>query len=179
MGDDVNINTLPMEQYLALIQDKIRLGIVKPEINGDVEFEINGHFMRDLRCKLFKGIDDEDAHKHVRRVLENIDLFHFPGVTRDAIMLRVFPIALTGPTLRWKNRISAGLITTWGLLEKVFIRQYCPPFKTAVKFKKICNFKQEMDEPLYHAWEMYNDLLFRSLKFLNMIRHPYLHKARL
>ncbi|GJV86952.1 hypothetical protein Tco_1530890 [Tanacetum coccineum] len=153
MGDDVNINTLPMEQYLALIQDNIRPGIVKPEIDGDVEFEINGHFMRDLRCKLFKGTDDEDAHKHMRRVLENVDLFHFLGVTHDAVMLRVFPNALTGPTLRWKNRISAGLITTWSLLEKVFIRLYCLPFKTAVKFEKICNFKQEMDEPLYHAWE--------------------------
>ncbi|GJR13407.1 hypothetical protein Tco_0796059 [Tanacetum coccineum] len=137
MGDDVNINTLPMEQYLALIQDNIRPGIVKPEIDGDVEFEINGHFMRDLRCKLFKGTDDEDAHKHMRRVLENVDLFHFLGVTHDAVMLRVFPNALTGPTLRWKNRISAGLITTWSLLEKVFIRLYCLPFKTAVKFEKM------------------------------------------
>ncbi|GKD34326.1 hypothetical protein Tco_1249835 [Tanacetum coccineum] len=44
--------------------------------------------------------DDEDAHEHVRRVLEIIDLFHFPGVTHDAIMLRVFPITLKGWALR-------------------------------------------------------------------------------
>ncbi|GKC47723.1 reverse transcriptase domain-containing protein [Tanacetum coccineum] len=150
-----------MEQYLALIQDNIRPCIVKPEIDGDVKFEINGNFMRELRRKLFKGTDDEDAHEHVRRVLEIVDLFHFPGVTHDAVMLRVFPITLSGPALRWKNRLSAGLITTWDLLEKVFIRQYCPPFKTAMKLEKIRNFKQEMDETLYHAWERYNDLLFR------------------
>ncbi|GJZ89472.1 hypothetical protein Tco_0661254, partial [Tanacetum coccineum] len=41
MGDDVDISTLTMEQYLALIQDNIRLGVVKPEIGNDVEFEIN------------------------------------------------------------------------------------------------------------------------------------------
>ncbi|GKC62000.1 reverse transcriptase domain-containing protein [Tanacetum coccineum] len=151
-----------MEQYLTLIQENIRPGIVKHEIDGDVKFEINGNFMRELRRKLFKGTDDEDAHEHVRRVLEIVELFHFPGITHDAVMLRVFPITLSGPALRLKNRLSAGLITTWDLLEKVFTRKYCPPFKTAMKLEKICNFKQEMDETLYHAWERYNDLLFRS-----------------
>ncbi|GJZ19651.1 hypothetical protein Tco_0556241 [Tanacetum coccineum] len=99
MGDDVDINTLTMEQYLALIQDNIRPGVVKPEIGNDIKFKINSNFMRELRCKLFKGTDDEDAHKHVRRVLKIADLFHFPDVTHDAIMLRVFPITLTGPAL--------------------------------------------------------------------------------
>ncbi|GJV16074.1 reverse transcriptase domain-containing protein [Tanacetum coccineum] len=104
--------------------------------------------MRELRRKLFKGTDDEDAHEHVRRVLEIADLFHFPGVTHNATMLRVLPITLKGPALRWINRLSAGLVTTWDLLEKAFIKQYCPPFKTAKKLEIIQNFKQEMDETL-------------------------------
>nr|GEV80366.1 hypothetical protein [Tanacetum cinerariifolium] len=97
--------------------------------------------MRELRCKLFKVTDVEDAHEHVRMVLEITDLFHFYGVTHDAVMLRVFPFTLMRPTLRWKNRHSAGSITTCDLLEKAFIRKYCPPFKTAMKLEKICNFK--------------------------------------
>ncbi|GJX75873.1 reverse transcriptase domain-containing protein [Tanacetum coccineum] len=161
MEDDVDINMLTMEQYLASIQDDIRPGVVKPKISNDVKFEINSNFMRELRCKLFKGTDDEDAHEHVRMVLEIVDLFHFPGVTHDAVMLRVFPITLKGPALRWINRLLAGLVTTWDLLKKAFIRQYCPPFKTAKKLEIIRNFKQEMDETLYHAWERYNDLLYR------------------
>ncbi|GJY52482.1 hypothetical protein Tco_0443329 [Tanacetum coccineum] len=108
-----------MEEYVALIQDNIRSGIVKPEIDGDVKFEINGNFIGELRRKLNKGTNDEDAHEHVRRVLEIVDLFHFPGVTHDAVMLIVFPITLSGPALRWKNSLSAGLITTWDLIEKV------------------------------------------------------------
>ncbi|GJU85893.1 hypothetical protein Tco_1293439 [Tanacetum coccineum] len=95
---------------MALIQDNIRPCIVKSEISDDVKFEINGNFMRELRRKIFKGTDDEDAHEHVRRVLEIADLFHFLGVTHDAIMLRVFPITITGLTLRWKNRLSAGAL---------------------------------------------------------------------
>ncbi|GKC82821.1 hypothetical protein Tco_1138538, partial [Tanacetum coccineum] len=53
--------------------------------------------------------------------------------------------------LRWKNRLSAGSITTWDLLEKAFIRQYCLPFKTAKKLEEIRILKQEMDKTLYHA----------------------------
>ncbi|GKE31144.1 hypothetical protein Tco_1450466 [Tanacetum coccineum] len=92
MEDDVDINTLIIEQYLAWVQDDIRPGVVKPKIGNDVEFEINSNFMRELRRKLFKGTDDEDAHKHVQRVLKIANLFHFPDVTHDAVMLRVFPI---------------------------------------------------------------------------------------
>nr|GEY17467.1 hypothetical protein [Tanacetum cinerariifolium] len=80
--------------------------------------------MRELRRKLFKGTDDEDAHEHMRRVLKIADLFHFSCVTHDAVMLRVFPITLKGPALRWINRLLAGLVTTWDLFEKVLIRQY-------------------------------------------------------
>ncbi|GKB08222.1 hypothetical protein Tco_0836506, partial [Tanacetum coccineum] len=118
MENDVDISPLTMEQYLALIPDNIKLGIVNPEIGNDVEFEINANFMRELRCKLFAGTDDEEAYQHVRTVLEIVDLFHLPGVTHDAIMLRVFPITLKGRALRWKDRLLVGTITTWDLLKK-------------------------------------------------------------
>ncbi|GJX58834.1 reverse transcriptase domain-containing protein [Tanacetum coccineum] len=161
MEDDVDISVLTMEQYIALIPDDIKPGIVNPKIGDDVEFEINANFMRELRRKLFAGTDDEDAYEHVRTVLEIVDLFHFPGVTHDAIMLRVFPITLKGRALRWKNRLPAGTITTWDLLKKEFIWRYCHPFITAKKLEEIRNFKQERDETLYHAWERYNDLLYQ------------------
>ncbi|GJY19176.1 hypothetical protein Tco_0390667 [Tanacetum coccineum] len=88
MEDDVDISALTMEQYIALIPDDIKPGIVNHNIGDDIEFEINANFMRELRCKLFTGTDDEDTYEHVRTVLEIVDLFHFPGVTHDAIMLR-------------------------------------------------------------------------------------------
>nr|GEU68264.1 reverse transcriptase domain-containing protein [Tanacetum cinerariifolium]GEU68886.1 reverse transcriptase domain-containing protein [Tanacetum cinerariifolium] len=64
MKDDVDISALTMEQYIALIPDEIKPGIVKPKIGDDVEFEINENFMRKLRRKLFAGTDDEDAYEH-------------------------------------------------------------------------------------------------------------------
>ncbi|GKA91771.1 hypothetical protein Tco_0813696 [Tanacetum coccineum] len=110
MEDDVDISALTIEQYIALIPDDIKLGIVNPKIGDDVEFEINANFMRELRCKLFAGTDDEDAYEHMRTVLEIVDLFHFLGVTHDSIMLKVFPITLKGRALRWKKRLPAGTI---------------------------------------------------------------------
>ncbi|GJW69874.1 putative ribonuclease H-like domain-containing protein [Tanacetum coccineum] len=133
MQDDVDISTLTIEQYLALIRDDIRPGVVKPEISNGVEFEINSNFMRELRHKYFAGTDDEDAYEHVWRVFEIIDVFHFPGVTHDAVMLRLFPITLKGRALRWKKRLPAGVINTWDLLEKEFIWQYCSPYAHLTK----------------------------------------------
>ncbi|GJX24209.1 ribonuclease H-like domain-containing protein [Tanacetum coccineum] len=168
MEDDVDINALTIEQYIASIPDDIKPGIVNPKIGNDVEFEINANFMRELRRKIFISTDNEDAYEHVRTVLEIVDLFYFPSVTYDAIMLRVFPITLKGRALRWKNRLPAGTITTWDLLKNEFIWRYCHPFITAKKLDEICNFKQERDETLYHAWERYNDLLYQcSLHDLN------------
>nr|GEW89728.1 hypothetical protein [Tanacetum cinerariifolium] len=117
MKDDVDISTLTMEQYITLIPDDIKPGIMNSNISDDVKFDINANFMRELRSKSFIGTDDEDAYEHVRTVLEIVDLFHFPGVTYDAIMLRAFPITLKERALRRKNKLPAGTITTWDLLK--------------------------------------------------------------
>ncbi|GJZ11519.1 zinc knuckle CX2CX4HX4C containing protein [Tanacetum coccineum] len=121
-------------------------GIVKPEIRNNVDFEIKSQFIKESRLNLFMGIQDKDAHEHVRRVLEIADLFYIPGVTHDVIMLRVFPITLIREARRWKNMLPARSINTQDLLEKAFIWKYCPPLKTAKKLKEIRNFKQEMDD---------------------------------
>ncbi|GKA24081.1 hypothetical protein Tco_0710114 [Tanacetum coccineum] len=86
--------------------------------------------MRELREDTFSGNKNDDAHDHVERVLDIVRLFNIPGVTHDAVMLRFFPITLTGAAKR-----------------------YCPPSKTAKQLEDIRNFKQEGDETLYQAWE--------------------------
>ncbi|GJW74092.1 hypothetical protein Tco_0133462, partial [Tanacetum coccineum] len=141
MENDVDMSALTIEQYLALISDDIKPCIVNPKIDDDVEFEIYANFMKELRRKLFVGTDDKDAYEHVRMVLEIVNLFHFTGVTHDAIMLRVFPITLKRRALRWKDKLPAGSIT-----KKEFIWRYCHPFITAKKLEEIRNFKQERDE---------------------------------
>ncbi|GKB86182.1 hypothetical protein Tco_0958454, partial [Tanacetum coccineum] len=115
--------------------------------------------MRELREDTFSGNKNNDAHEHVERVLDIINLFKFPGVTHDAVMLRVFPITLTGAAKRWVDRLSPRTVDYWDLLKKAFIQRYCPPSKTAKQLEDICNFKQEGDKTLYQAFERYNDML--------------------
>ncbi|GJS25300.1 hypothetical protein Tco_0453932 [Tanacetum coccineum] len=65
----VDINTLTMEQYLALSRENQAPDVVKPEIGGNVNFEIKSQFMRELREDAFFENKNEDAHDHVDRVL--------------------------------------------------------------------------------------------------------------
>ncbi|GJZ30791.1 retrotransposon protein, putative, ty1-copia subclass [Tanacetum coccineum] len=85
------IDNLTMEQYLALTRGNQAPGVVKPEIGGNVNFEIKSQFMRELREDTFSGNKNDDAHEHVERVLDIVGLFNIPGVTHDAVMLRVLP----------------------------------------------------------------------------------------
>ncbi|GKC77684.1 hypothetical protein Tco_1128458, partial [Tanacetum coccineum] len=59
-----------------------------------------------------------------------------------------------------KKKLLAGSINTWDFLEKAFIQKYRPPSKTTKELEEIHNFKQEIDDTLYRAWERYNDLIF-------------------
>nr|GEW31563.1 hypothetical protein [Tanacetum cinerariifolium] len=131
-----DIDNLTMEQYLTLTRGNQAPGMVKPEIRGNVNFEIKSQFMRELKKDTFFENKNDDAHEHVERVLDIVSLFNIPGVTHDVVMLRVFPITLTGAAKS-------------------------PPSKTAKQLKDIHNFKQESDKTLYQAWERYNDLLYK------------------
>nr|GEV22163.1 hypothetical protein [Tanacetum cinerariifolium] len=124
--------------------------MVKPEIKGNVNFEIKSQFMRELREDTFSGNKNEDVHDHVDRVL-NIELstlgtslkkplskgiFHHPrplnnlkisGVSQDAVLLRVFSFTLTGSAKRWVDRLTPGPVNTWDLLiSKGFVHHPRP-----------------------------------------------------
>ncbi|GKB47655.1 uncharacterized mitochondrial protein-like protein [Tanacetum coccineum] len=147
----VEIDTLTMEQYLALSQENQPSGVVKLEIEGNVNFEIKSQFMRELREDTFSENKNEDAHDQIDRVLSIIGLCNIPRVFKDAVMLRVFPFILTGAAKRWVDRLAPGTINTWDLLKKAFIQRYCPSSMTAKQLEDIYNFKQEGDESLYQA----------------------------
>ncbi|GJT54042.1 putative reverse transcriptase domain-containing protein [Tanacetum coccineum] len=87
----VDINTLTMHAP----------AVVKPEIGGNVYFEIKSQFMRELREDTFSGNKDEDAHDHIDRVLSIVGLFNVLEVSKDAVMLQIFPFTLIEAAKRW------------------------------------------------------------------------------
>ncbi|GJZ77388.1 putative reverse transcriptase domain-containing protein [Tanacetum coccineum] len=101
-----NIDNLTKEQYLMLTRGNQAPGVVRPEIRGNVNFEIKSQFMQEFREDTFSGNKNDVAHEHIKQVLDIVSLFNIPRVTRDAVMLRVFLITLTRAVKRPLNNLK-------------------------------------------------------------------------
>ncbi|GJZ61336.1 hypothetical protein Tco_0617473 [Tanacetum coccineum] len=150
-----------MEQYMSKTRADYGSGVARPKIEDKDNFELKGQFLKELRTNTFSGSDHEDANEHIEKVLEIVDLFHIPNITIDQVMLRAFPMSLTGAASRWLRNKPSGSITTWEDLKTKFLSKYCPPARTAKKMEEINNFQQEPDENLYQAWERFKELLMK------------------
>ncbi|GJW36440.1 hypothetical protein Tco_0059360 [Tanacetum coccineum] len=130
------------------------------------------------------GSNNEDANKHIEKVLKIVDLFHVPNITKDPLMLRVFPISLTEAASHWLRNEPTGLIKTWEDLKIKFLNKYCPPGRTTKKMEEINNFQQELDETLYQARERFKELLMKcpqhyltKMQELKMLKRPKWHNG--
>ncbi|GJR99334.1 hypothetical protein Tco_0315843 [Tanacetum coccineum] len=150
-----------MEEYMMKTREYYGSRIARPKIDDKAHFELKGQFLKELRDNTFSGLDNEDVNEHIDKVLEIVDLIHIPEVTQDQIMLRVFPMSLTGAASRWLRNEPSGSIITWEILKNKFLSKYCPPARTAKKMEEINNFQQEYDKTLYQAWERFKELLQR------------------
>ncbi|GJU89985.1 hypothetical protein Tco_1302408 [Tanacetum coccineum] len=151
-----------MEQYMSKTRADYGSGVARPKIEDKDNFELKRQFLKELRTNTFSGSDHEDANEHIEKVLEIIDLFHILNITIDQVMLRAFPMSLTGATSRWLRNEPTGSITTWDGLKTKFLNKYCPPTRSAKKMEEINNFQQEPDENLYQAWERFKELLMKG-----------------
>ena len=142
-----------MEEYMNKTRADYSSGVAKPKFDDDTKFELKGQFLKELRENAFSGSENKDANDHVEKILEIADLFTNEKLKIDQVMLRVFPISLTGAASRWLKNEPVGSIDKWEDLKGKFLKRYFPPAKTAKKMEAINNFQQEPDETLYHAWE--------------------------
>nr|GEU57050.1 hypothetical protein [Tanacetum cinerariifolium] len=81
------------------------LGVVKPEIKGNVNFKIKSQFMRELREDTFVGNKNDYTYELVEKKLDIITMFNILGVTHNAVMLCVFPITLNGAAKRYNDHL--------------------------------------------------------------------------
>ncbi|GKB61416.1 retrovirus-related pol polyprotein from transposon TNT 1-94 [Tanacetum coccineum] len=153
--------TKTIEQYISKTSGDYGSGVTRLKINTDTHFELKRQFLKELRDNTFSGSEHKDANEHIEKVLDIVDLFHIPNITQDQIMLRAFPVSLTGAAIRCLGNEPAGSILTWEVSKSKFLRKYCPPARTAKKIKEINNFQQEPDESLFRAWERFKKLLMK------------------
>ncbi|GJV39626.1 hypothetical protein Tco_1418066 [Tanacetum coccineum] len=150
-----------MEEYMSKTRADYGSGVTRPKIDDKDHFERNRQFLKELRDNTFNGSDHEDVNKHIVKVLKIVDLFHIPNITQDQIMLRAFPMSLTGVASHWLRKKLSGSIKTLEDLEAKFLSKYCPPARTAKKVEEINNFQQEPNETLYQEWERFKELLMK------------------
>ncbi|GJT78168.1 DNA-directed DNA polymerase [Tanacetum coccineum] len=159
--EDAVTMTETMEQYMSKTRADYGSRVARPKIEDKDNFEQKGQFLKELRINTFSGSNHEDANEHIEKVLEIIDLFHIPNITIDQVMLRAFPMSLTGAVSHWLRNEPTGLITTWDGLKTKLLNKYRPPPQTAKKMEEINNFQQEPDENHYQAWERFKELLMK------------------
>nr|GEV21095.1 zf-CCHC domain-containing protein/DUF4219 domain-containing protein/UBN2 domain-containing protein [Tanacetum cinerariifolium] len=82
----------------------------KPKIDDKDHFELKGQIIEELRDNTFSGSNHEDANEHIKKVLKIVDLFQIPIITLDQVMLRAFPMSLTGAMSRWLRNKPSGVI---------------------------------------------------------------------
>ncbi|GJU58808.1 zinc finger, CCHC-type containing protein [Tanacetum coccineum] len=135
-----------MEQYMRKTRADYGSGVARPKIEDKDNFKLKDQFLKELGTNTFSGSDHENANEHIEKVLEIVDLFHIPNITIYQVMLKAFPMSLTGAASRWIRNKPSGSTTTWEDLKITFLRKYCPPARTAKKIEEINNFQQESDE---------------------------------
>ncbi|GJV13244.1 hypothetical protein Tco_1354785 [Tanacetum coccineum] len=126
-----------MEQYMSKTRTDYGSGVARPKIDNKDQFELKGQFLKELRENTFSGSDNEDANEHIEKVLEIVDLFHVPNITMDQLMLRVFPISLTGAAARWLRNEPTGphytkdcpLKEEGKILEETYYMKFSRPFQ--------------------------------------------------
>lgn len=96
-----------MEEYLFETSSDIGPSIVRLTFQDTEAFELKDQFLKELRGNTFNGADWEDVNEHIDKVPEIFNLFHMPNVGEDHLMLRVFPISLTGQASRQVKTMPA------------------------------------------------------------------------
>ncbi|GJU55785.1 hypothetical protein Tco_1229499 [Tanacetum coccineum] len=116
-----------MEQYMSKTRADYGSGVARPKIEDNDNFEIKGQFLKELQTNTFNGSDHEDANEHIEKVLKIVDIFHIPKITIDHMMLRAFPMSLTGAASRWLNQLQESyenLYQAWERFKELLMK--CP-----------------------------------------------------
>ncbi|GKB39161.1 hypothetical protein Tco_0884103 [Tanacetum coccineum] len=135
--------------FKTLSLDKLRSSdfnlLYYQEYSEEEEAEAIAETMEQYMSKTRIGSDNEDANEHIMKVLEIVDLFHVPNITVDQLMLRVFPISLTGAKMEEINNFQQEpdetLYQAWERFKEPLMK--CLPTKIAKDAKKAI---QEMAE---------------------------------
>ncbi|XP_061360631.1 uncharacterized protein LOC133304597 [Gastrolobium bilobum] len=120
--------------------------IVRPTIEAN-NFELKPALLQLIQKEQFVGGSTENPTVN--------------GVSRDAILLRLFPCSLKDEARDWLQSQPEGSITSWDDLARKFLARFFSASKMARLKAEITTFKQKESESLYEAWERFKGSLKR------------------
>ena len=112
----------------------------RPTVNvGDNGFELKAALINMVQASQFCGKAHEDASLHLQHFLKICTTFTIKGVTKDTILLHLFPFSLLGKAKQWfyanKDRN-----TTWDNYSTAFLAKFFPTGKTNALRGRISSF---------------------------------------
>ncbi|XP_061368923.1 uncharacterized protein LOC133311831 [Gastrolobium bilobum] len=135
--------------------------VVGPNVEPN-NFELKPALVQLVQKEQFAGTSAEDPYLHIENFLLLSDMVKINGVTRDAILLRLFTYSLKDDARRWLQSLPQGSITTWDDLQIKFLARFFSASKRAKLKDEITWFKQKELESIYEAWERFKTLLRKS-----------------
>ena len=105
----------------------------------DNGFELKPALINMVQASQFCGKAHEDASAHLQHFLEIYSTFTIMGVTKDAILLRLFPFSLLGKEKQWFHA-NKDRNTTWDNCSTAFLAKFFPIGKTNALRGKISSF---------------------------------------
>ncbi|XP_050889466.1 uncharacterized protein LOC127094715 [Lathyrus oleraceus] len=102
-----------------------RLTIVNQSVNVD-HFQLHPSTIRQLERRPFSGKINEDANKHLQRLMTMTTSLKIEGHLEEAKKLVMFPFTLSEDAEEWFYSLLAGSITAWKQMETTFLNEYFP-----------------------------------------------------
>uniref|UniRef100_A0A6J1DYY9 Uncharacterized protein LOC111025557 n=1 Tax=Momordica charantia TaxID=3673 RepID=A0A6J1DYY9_MOMCH len=109
----------------------------------------------------FGGFTNEDPYSHLKSFIKIANAFQLPGVSEDALRLKMFPFSLRDGAWTWLNVLEQNFITTWAELTDKFLAKYHTLTRNADLQEDIVSFRQRESEAVQEAWERFKELLKR------------------
>jgi hypothetical protein len=116
-----------LREFSAPTTNNIRTGLAI--YVGDGSFELKLVLINMVQSSQFCGKTHEDASAHLQNFLEMCSTFTIKGVTRDAILLHLFPFSLLGRAKQWFYA-NKDKNTTWAICSTNFLAKFFPIGKT-------------------------------------------------
>jgi hypothetical protein len=131
----------------------------RPEVNVEKNgFELLPALINMVQASQFSWKTHKYASAHLQNFLEICNTFTIKGVTKDAILLCLFPFSLLGKAKQWFY-VNKDKNTTWDICSTVFLAKFFPIGKTNALCGRISSLQQHHDESVPETWERFQDYI--------------------